>query len=161
LKTWSIKAKEESDKFIITAYLPGINKDSISLEVHDDKLYLSAIRKIEKKHEHFTSSYSESVSRIFSLPKGTDPEIVNAKFENDTLTIEVPLPKETKNLESRKIEIKPASVSPIIPEEKKEIESKTENNEIDVSKAEETKLSEPIVPLDSITKTEEPALAKF
>jgi len=164
LKAWSIKTKEETDKFTISAYLPGVSKDSISLEVHGDKLYLSAIRKVEEKSEHFNRSYSESVSRVFVLPKGTDPAAINAKFDNDTLSLEVPLPKEIKNSQSKKIEIKSAlntvsSISPTIPEEKKEIESKTEE-ESDVSKVlEETKLPEPIEALDSITKAEE--LPKF
>jgi len=121
MKAWNIKTTEDADKVIISAYLPGVNKDKISIEVHGDNLYLSAERIVEKKNEHFSTSNIESISRVLALPKGAAPETISAKFDNDTLNIEIPLPKEVCS-KSTKIEIKPAtsSVATIISADKKD-----------------------------------------
>jgi HSP20 family protein len=97
---------ETDDEFVIRADLPGLSESDVSVELEDNVLTVSGERKIEQedKREGFyrvERSYG-SFSRSLTLPKGVDPEAVNASFDRGVLEVRVPKPEQRK---PRKIEI--------------------------------------------------------
>lgn len=97
---------ETDDAFVIRADLPGLSESDVSVELEDNVLTVSGERKIEHedKREGFyrvERAYG-SFSRSLTLPKGVDPEAVNAAFDRGVLEVRVPKPEQRK---PRKIEI--------------------------------------------------------
>ena len=95
-----VDVKEESDRFVLYADLPGIDPNDI--EVSMDKGVLSI--KGERRSE--TSSQTERFSRIerrygsfhrrFALPDSADPEGISAMGRHGVLEITIPKRPETK-----------------------------------------------------------------
>ena len=97
---------ETDDEFVIRADLPGMSESDVSIELEDNVLTVSGERRTEHedKREGFyrvERSYG-SFSRSLTLPKGVDPEAVNASFNRGVLEVRVPKPEQRK---PRKIEI--------------------------------------------------------
>lgn len=86
--------------------LPGIPEESITIEVKDDTLSISAERtKTEETSEdgfyRFERRYG-TFARAVGLPQGIDQDQIAARYENGVLEIRVPKPEEQK---PRKIEL--------------------------------------------------------
>lgn len=106
--TPAVDIKEEADRYVLHADIPGVEPENIQLSMEDGMLSIKG----EKKHEvtenregykRVERSYG-SFYRRFSLPDNTDPELIKASGKDGVL--EVIIPKvETKK--SRKIEIQP------------------------------------------------------
>ncbi|MFN3605270.1 MAG: Hsp20/alpha crystallin family protein [Leptonema sp. (in: bacteria)] len=104
-----IDVKDNKDKIIVEADLPGISEKELEVSVTKDSIVLEG----EKKHEFEESkenyyrkerSYG-SFKRVIPLPVEIDDTKVEAKFKNGVLTII--LPKSEKALENiKKIPIK-------------------------------------------------------
>jgi HSP20 family protein len=82
---------EEDNRYVAKFDLPGMAKDQIKVELHENMLTVSGERKTEKKEESKGRTYSEvsygSFSRTMSLPSPVDAEKSKATFENGVLTI--------------------------------------------------------------------------
>ena len=93
----------------VTANVPGVNPEDISVEVADGILTLSGEVKREHKEEdkdkHFYHYERESGSfmRRFSLPVRVDESKIEAESKNGVLTITLPKAKEEIR---KKIEVK-------------------------------------------------------
>ncbi|MCW8944060.1 MAG: Hsp20/alpha crystallin family protein, partial [Sedimenticola sp.] len=106
--TPAIDIKEEEDRYVLHADIPGVEPEKIELSMEDGMLSIKG----EKRHEvtenkegfkRVERSYG-SFYRRFSLPDNTDPELIKASGKDGVL--EVIIPKvETKR--SKKIEIQP------------------------------------------------------
>lgn len=76
--------------------LPGLTKDQIKIDLHENTLSVSGERREEKKEEdkerkqHISELYYGSFSRSFTFPESIDAERSDAKFENGVLTITIP-----------------------------------------------------------------------
>lgn len=85
--------------------LPGVDKDSLSIELEDRQLVLQASRSdLHQDEEEVVlreRTYGE-VSRTYTLPWAVDPEQVTATFENGVLSVDLHRAPETK---PRQIEI--------------------------------------------------------
>ena len=99
--------KDEGEAFRLEAELPGFNKEDISIDIKDERLTISAQRKLESeeekpkfvKRERFYGSYRRS----FSL-EGIDSEAIEASYLDGILSLK--LPKRQPVLpESRRVEI--------------------------------------------------------
>ena len=104
--TTNIDLSEKDGKYYLTAELPGIEKEDISITIEDGYVTLSG-RKEEKKEEKGSDYYlketkSGSFSRSFRLPGKVDEDKVNASYKNGVLTVEMPHEEEDK---TKKIEI--------------------------------------------------------
>jgi HSP20 family protein len=104
--TTSIDFSEKDGKYYLTAELPGIEKEDISITIEDGYVTLSG-RKEEKKEEKGSDFYlketrSGSFSRSFRLPGKVDEDKVDASYKNGVLTVEMPHEEEDK---TKKIEI--------------------------------------------------------
>ena len=90
----SVDINESNNTFMITADLPGIEKNDIEVKVEGDVLILLAQRNIDKTNAkgkyHFSERKSGTFSRSFKLPKSVKEEKITADFDNGVLSIIIP-----------------------------------------------------------------------
>ena len=102
-----VDVKESKDAYDVMADLPGLDKNDISISLHDNVLTLKGERKSEEKKENETSYYAErtygSFSRSFQLPTKVDSDKINAEYKNGVLHLSIPKVEEAK---PRNIQIK-------------------------------------------------------
>lgn len=89
----SIDVSETEDQFLISAELPGMNKEDIDISLENNRLSISGERSFEKedkgkKFHRVESSYG-SFERSFQLPDNIDEESISAKYENGLLNISI------------------------------------------------------------------------
>ena len=78
-----------SDKdYRIDIVIPGLNKEDINLEVNDTTI---AISYEAKKDDDNIMSY-RTFHRSWSLPKNTDPQNINAEYNQGILSVIIPKP---------------------------------------------------------------------
>lgn len=102
-----VDIREDEEKYILEAELPGIKKEEIVLEAKDNILTISIEKdeKIDEEKENYIIKERRygSMSRSFSIDN-VNIEKIKAKFENGILS--VTLPKlESKNNKSKRINI--------------------------------------------------------
>jgi len=105
---WSpaVDIKEEADRFLITADLPGVDPKDIEITMDNGVLSIKGERQSEAREEKEGYKRVERVSgafyRRFSLPDTADAERIEAKGKDGVL--EVILPKHEK-VQPRKIQV--------------------------------------------------------
>lgn len=83
--------EDRDDELVLTADLPGFEREDIDVRVTDRMLYLEAEREAEREEE--TGEYVRherhrgSVSRSVRLPVDVDTDEVEAEFSNGVLTV--------------------------------------------------------------------------
>lgn len=101
------EVSEDKQAYHVKFDLPGVPKDQIKIDLHENRLTVSGERRSEKKddskHQHFSEVFYGSFSRSMSFPSGVDTERTSATFENGTLNIVVP---KVNAARSRQIDIK-------------------------------------------------------
>lgn len=102
-----VNISETEKEIVVTANVPGISSEDISVEINDNILTLSGQMTKENKEENKKyyryERESGSFSRSFSLPVKVDEDKIEAETKNGVLTVNLPkLQIETK----KKIEIK-------------------------------------------------------
>lgn len=97
----------DEDSAILTAELPGIERENIDISVEDDTVTLRGERWPEKEEEDVTYHRRErrhgSFVRTFRLPFRVEAENVEATFKNGVLNIALPRAPEDK---PRKISVR-------------------------------------------------------
>ncbi|MBR1422056.1 MAG: Hsp20/alpha crystallin family protein [Ruminococcus sp.] len=110
MRSFRTDIKDEGDKFVMEAELPGFDKEDIKLDITGDTLTLSAEHKAEKKEENKKDNYIRrertygSYQRSFDLT-GIDADKIEAEYKNGILELTLPKMAEVKP-ESRRLEIK-------------------------------------------------------
>jgi HSP20 family protein len=103
----AVDIKEEADRFLITADLPGVDPKDIEITMDNGVLTIKGERQDEAREEKEGYKRVERVSgafyRRFSLPDTADADRIEAKGKDGVL--EVILPKHEK-VHPRKIEVK-------------------------------------------------------
>lgn len=98
---------EDKAHYFFKFDLPGLTKDQVKIEIHNNELTVSGERKAETKEENKKYHYSEcsygSFLRTFTLPAAVDSEKVEAKFDGGVLTVAV---AKTEVAKPRQINIK-------------------------------------------------------
>ena len=97
---------ETDDHYLLTADLPGMKQEDVSIEVGDGMLTIAGERKIdyERKEKGFfrlERSFGK-FSRSLTLPDGVDPDRISATFHDGVLEVIVPKPEQRK---PRRIEV--------------------------------------------------------
>ena len=88
--------KEHDGGYELTVDLPGVKKDDIKAELNDGYLTITAENnsskdeKDEKGKYICRERYSGSCSRSFYVGDAVTEEDIKAKFENGTLTLDIP-----------------------------------------------------------------------
>lgn len=92
--TPAIDIQDEENKLVVTADLPGVNKEDIELNVKDDILEISA--KCNQENETKEEGYLRrertytNFYRAIKLPSNVTEEEATAKMENGVLKITLP-----------------------------------------------------------------------
>lgn len=90
-----VDIEDTGEEFVVTADLPGFDKDDIGVEIRGDTISIDAEHDDERKQE-LSDSYVRrerrhtSVSRELTLPEPVDETQSNASYENSVLRIELP-----------------------------------------------------------------------
>ncbi|KAH9910290.1 HSP20-like chaperone [Epithele typhae] len=91
-----IDVHEDKEKNLVTATfeLPGINKQDVSIDVHDSFLTVSGETKTETNRDEGGVVLCErrygKFSRSVPVPEGVKPEDIKAAMENGVLTVTYP-----------------------------------------------------------------------
>jgi HSP20 family protein len=95
-----VDAKENDERLLVVAELPGLKREEIQVTVHDGALTISGERKneTEEKGEGYLRREISrgSFKRTFVLPETVDVEKIDAKYEDGVLKIEFPKVEEAK-----------------------------------------------------------------
>jgi HSP20 family protein len=94
----AVDIKEESDRFLIHADIPGVDPKDIDIHMENGVLTVSGSRSSESMEERAGYKHQERVSgsflRRFTLPDTANAEEISAKSTNGVL--EVSIPKQVK-----------------------------------------------------------------
>jgi HSP20 family protein len=89
-----VDVADRGDAVVITAELPGVDRNDVQIMLEDDYLVISGEKKLERKEEEQGVYRVErafgSFQRVIPLPDGVDVDRAEARFENGTLTIRLP-----------------------------------------------------------------------
>lgn len=91
----SVEVREQDNNLIVSADLPGLNKDDVKIEVTEDALILRGERKREQEEKR-QGFYRSEVSygefyRAIPLPEGAQPDQAKAQFSNGVLQVTIPI----------------------------------------------------------------------
>ena len=83
---------ETQDAFLFTVELPGLTRDQIRIDVHDNKLTLQGRRdaRVSCDQYHQVERGHGEFSRAFALPPTVDPQQISADLHQGVLTIVIP-----------------------------------------------------------------------
>lgn len=95
---------EEAEAVIIEAELPGVSKDSVTLEVKDGELILLGKRDLRTSNGQYVMRERAAAHfrRVFALSNALDTAKVDASMKDGVLTITLP---KTDRVKPRKINI--------------------------------------------------------
>lgn len=100
---------ETKTEFVFKLEMPGMKKEDINIQIHDEKLIISGEKKenreILKENYHRIESYSGSFKRSFKIPSDIDPQKIDASIKEGILTLKIGKIKK-KPAKSIKISIK-------------------------------------------------------
>jgi HSP20 family protein len=94
--TWApaVDIKEEDNRFLVIADIPGVSKEDINISLENNILTLHGERKIEVKEDKKGYSRMERSQgqfyRRFSLPQTADETQISAKYHQGVLEINIP-----------------------------------------------------------------------
>jgi HSP20 family protein len=99
---WSpaVDIKEEDDKYVVRADVPGVDPKDIEVTLESDVLSISGKREEEKKEEREGYRRIERVSghfcRRFTLPEAVNAEKITAKSDKGVLEVIIPKSEKRK-----------------------------------------------------------------
>lgn len=87
-----IDIRDEGDSVVITADMPGVEKENISLKADENEIEIAAESSHEIKEENEKYLRKERAARSYrrtvSWPTNIDPESITAKYQDGVLRIE-------------------------------------------------------------------------
>ena len=96
VRTWAppVDIYEIDDAVILKAELPGVSKDDVSIEIHQNTLILRGQRKheaeVKEEHYHRVERAYGTFQRSFMLPTLVDQEHVQATYPDGVLELRLP-----------------------------------------------------------------------
>ena len=99
---WSplVDVIENGDEFLITAELPGVSKENISVTLEDGYLHLKGKRDNSPLGDQAHYLHAERLygpfSRAIEMPSSADATRVQASFKDGILTVHVPKDEKAK-----------------------------------------------------------------
>ncbi len=103
--TWTpaVDIREEKDRFVVTADIPGVEPKDIEITMEQGILSVKGERKVETEEEregyHRIERARGTFYRRFSLPDSADASSIKASGKNGVL--EITIPKQAKVLPKR------------------------------------------------------------
>ncbi|MEM0449775.1 MAG: Hsp20/alpha crystallin family protein [Methanomassiliicoccales archaeon] len=106
----AVDVKEEEDKYVIMADLPGLSKEDVNVLVGDGMIDISAKKQQESEEERKGYIRKErgyfSFHRRLALPEDADENAVEAKLEDGVLKLSVGKKKEERKETRKRVEVK-------------------------------------------------------
>lgn len=103
----TMNMKEEANRYVVEAELPGLEMKDVDIEVQGNLLTIRGERKVEERKQgermHVMESRYGSFQRTIPLPENANADQITAEHKNGILKIYIPKDPDKK---SRKIEIK-------------------------------------------------------
>jgi HSP20 family protein len=96
VRTWAppVDIYEIDDALILKAELPGVSKDDVSIEIHQNTLILRGQRKheaeVKEEQYHRVERAYGTFQRSFMLPTLVDQERVQATYKDGVLELRLP-----------------------------------------------------------------------
>ena len=105
--TPAVDIKEESDRYVLEADIPGVNPKDIEVTMDNGVLTIKGERKEEKedKEKHVSERRYGSFQRTFRLPDSVSEDKATAEFKKGVLRVTLPKKPEAQK-PVRKIAIK-------------------------------------------------------
>lgn len=89
-----VDMKDEKDRYLVEAEMPGMTKENVSIELEGDLLRVSAVREQSTEREEGGYLTRERGSMRFHrqvvLPENVDRDGIKARMENGVLEISLP-----------------------------------------------------------------------
>ncbi len=83
--------RKEKNELILAVEMPGLRKDEIKVDLHDNRVRIHGGRKEGKEEKgkgfYRKERYLSAFSRELALPEEVDPSSAKAKYENGVLEI--------------------------------------------------------------------------
>jgi HSP20 family protein len=102
----SVDIAEDKDRFVLSAELPGVKKEDVKINVHNNTLTIEGEKKSasEKKDDEYyrNERFFGKFTRSFTLNSEIDTEKIKADFEHGVLTVSLP---KTEKVKPRQISI--------------------------------------------------------
>ncbi|RAL26350.1 Hsp20/alpha crystallin family protein [Thermoflavimicrobium daqui] len=102
-----INLREEPERYVIEAELPGISTKDVHVEIQDLVITISGEKRIEEKKEenkmHVIESRYGSFSRSITLPQNASTDMITAEHKRGILYIYVP---KDQTRQPRKIDVR-------------------------------------------------------
>ena len=90
----AVDIKEENDKYMLIADIPGVNPKDIDIHMENGILTIKGERNSELKTERENFKRIERKHgvfyRRFTMPEGVNPDAIDAKSDNGVLTVIIP-----------------------------------------------------------------------
>jgi HSP20 family protein len=106
----SVDLVDYHDKFVVTADLPGFNKEDVKVSVTSHAIEIDAETKLDKEEKHKKYIQKErsfeKYERALSLPEEINPSKVSASMKNGVLELILPKLTPTKEIKKERIAIK-------------------------------------------------------
>ena len=96
VRTWAppVDIYETDDALILKAELPGVSKDDVSIDIHQNTLILRGQRKheaeVKEENYHRVERAYGTFQRSFMLPTLVDQEHVQATYTDGVLELRLP-----------------------------------------------------------------------
>ncbi len=98
---------EEDNRYEVTVDLPGIKKEDVKVEIHDNVLTLRGEKKLEEERKEKNYRLSErfygEFTRTFTLPENVDRNSIDAEYKDGVLRLTIP---KTEKAKPKQIEVK-------------------------------------------------------
>jgi len=88
----SVDLDEDKENFYVRAELPGVTREDIKVELADENLTVSAVKKQKAGKEEQSFTFTRSLT----VPKNVQAEKVGASYVNGVLTVTLPKAEEAK-----------------------------------------------------------------
>jgi len=103
----AVELVEKDGEFLLTAEIPGMSKEDVSISVEDNVLTLKGEKKFEREEEkdrmHIREREYGTFMRAFTLPRNVEASKIKAEYHDGVVEIHMPKGVEAKG---RHIEIK-------------------------------------------------------
>ena len=96
----AIDIGEDDGQYVVTAELPGTQREDVTVELKDGMLTIRGEKKSEreekKEHRRYVERSYGTFSRAFTLPSDADQDRIQAAFKDGVLTVTIGKSAETK-----------------------------------------------------------------
>ena len=103
----AVELVEKDGEFLLTAEIPGMSKEDVTISVEDNVLTLKGEKKFEREEEkdrmHIREREYGTFMRAFTLPRNVEASKIKAEYHDGVVEIHMPKGVEAKG---RHIEIK-------------------------------------------------------